>query len=65
MIPCTITYGHLRMDRDGAGNLTIARTDKAESVRLSRTEWAFVQKQATIWGYPIVPPEPEQLPESP
>jgi hypothetical protein len=55
MIPCTITYGQLRVDRDGSGNLTIARTDRPESVQLSRTEWAFVLKCAEIFGMPVCP----------
>lgn len=54
MIPCTIEYGHLRACRDGAGNLTIARTDRPESVQLSRSEWAFFLKCADIFGMPVV-----------
>jgi hypothetical protein len=64
MIPLTITYGHLRVDRNGAGNLTIARTDRKESVQLSRTEWAFVLKCAEIYGMPVVPSSALTPPES-
>lgn len=62
MHQCTIAYGPLRIDWDNHGTLTVARTDTAQSVQLSLSEWEFLLRCAAIRGWPISSPVPVQQP---
>jgi hypothetical protein len=58
MIPCTVSYGPLRIDWDRNGTLTLARTDIGGNVQLSLSEWEFLLRCAALRGWPISHPVP-------
>jgi hypothetical protein len=52
----TIRHGHLNIELCEDGALQLARDDRPESIRLSGSEWIYLQKLAVLHGWPMAPP---------
>lgn len=55
MIRTTIKHGYLNVEFCEDGSLQITSEQSGQSMRLSRTEWIYIQKVAELHGWPIVP----------
>lgn len=56
MLRTTIHHGRLNVELCEDGSLQLSRDDRPESIRLSGSEWIYLQKLAVLHGWPIAPP---------
>lgn len=56
MIRTTIHHGRLNIELCEDGALQLSRDDRPESIRLSGSEWIYLQKVAELHGWPVAPP---------
>lgn len=55
MKPVTIRSDPMSVDCDMRGVITISRTDVAQSIQVSQTEWAWLMRAAELFGWPHTP----------
>jgi hypothetical protein len=56
MLSTHVRHGDLVIDMDASGEVQITRQSNAAAIRLSFSEWLYLQRVANLHGWPMCPP---------